>query len=90
MSQSRIDWIDYSKAILIMLVVFAHCPRVPYTLDALIVGFHMPAFFIISGYLHKCQSSGYIYSVQLLVFLMLHLAFYAMNTTCYEWESIPL
>lgn len=47
MSQSRIDWIDYSKAILIMLVVFAHCPRVPYTLDALIVGFHMPAFFII-------------------------------------------
>ncbi len=44
MSQSRIDWIDYSKAILIMLVVFAHCPRVPYTLDALIVGFHMPAF----------------------------------------------
>lgn len=40
-----------------MLVVFAHCPCVPYTLDALIVGFHMPAFFIISGYLHKCQSS---------------------------------
>lgn len=35
MSQSRIDWIDYSKAILIMLVVFAHCPRVPYTLGCI-------------------------------------------------------
>lgn len=59
MSQNRIEWIDYSKAILIMFVVFAHCPCVPYALDALIVGFHMPAFFIISGYLHRCQANGY-------------------------------
>ena len=58
MSQSRIDWIDYSKAFLITLVVFAHCPCVPYTLDVLICGFHMPAFFIISGYLHKCQADS--------------------------------
>lgn len=59
MSQSRINWIDYSKVILIILVVLAHCPFVPNVLDALICGFHMPAFFIISGYLHRCQPDSY-------------------------------
>ena len=50
---NRIFWVDFSKAILIVLVIFAHCPFVPPLLDTLICGFHMPAFFIISGYLHK-------------------------------------
>lgn len=58
MNSSRIDWIDYSKAFLIVLVVFAHCPLIPHVLDVLICGFHMPAFFIISGYLHKCQTNS--------------------------------
>ena len=50
----RIIWIDYSKTLLIILVVLAHCP-IPHTLDILICGFHMPAFFIISEYLHKAN-----------------------------------
>lgn len=54
---SRIHWVDYSKALLIFLVVLAHCPNVPTSLDAWITGFHMPAFFIISGYLHKQPQS---------------------------------
>ena len=49
----RIAWIDYSKAFLITAVVLAHCSRVPQFLDTLICGFHMLAFFMISGYLHK-------------------------------------
>ena len=53
MDKNRIIWVDYSKAILIVLVVFAHCPFVHPLFDVLICGFHMPAFFIISGYLHK-------------------------------------
>lgn len=53
MERERIIWIDYSKVILICLVVFAHSPFVPHMLDTFICGFHMPAFFIISGYLHK-------------------------------------
>lgn len=57
MSRNRIIWVDYSKAILITLVVLAHSPMLPSTIDALIVGFHMPAFFIISGYLHKVPSN---------------------------------
>lgn len=59
MTQNRIDWIDYSKTILIIFVVLAHCPFIPGALDVLICGFHMPAFFIISGYLHRCQSDNY-------------------------------
>lgn len=59
MTQNRIDWIDYSKTILIIFVVLAHCPFIPSVLDVLICGFHMPAFFIISGYLHRCQSDNY-------------------------------
>lgn len=35
MNSSRIDWIDYSKAFLIVLVVFAHCPLIPHVLDVL-------------------------------------------------------
>lgn len=53
MTGDRIVWVDYSKVILITLVVLAHSPMHSSVVDALIVGFHMPAFFIISGYLHK-------------------------------------
>lgn len=53
MNGSRIIWVDYSKVILITLVVLAHSPSLSSTVDTLVVGFHMPAFFIISGYLHK-------------------------------------
>lgn len=57
MNRNRIIWVDYSKVILITLVVLAHSPSLSPTVDALIVGFHMPAFFIISGYLHKVPST---------------------------------
>ncbi len=37
MNSSRIDWIDYSKAFLIVLVVFAHCPLIPHVLLSALV-----------------------------------------------------
>ena len=45
---SRIDWL---KTIGIILVVFGHCPQVPYTVYCVIYGFHIPLFFMIAGYL---------------------------------------
>lgn len=51
--KERIKWIDYSKAILIYLVVLAHYGQINSHVDELICAFHMPAFFFISGYLHK-------------------------------------
>ena len=53
MSINRIDWIDASKTILIVLVVIGHSrleSSNPFIVN-LIYGFHMPVFFILSGYL---------------------------------------
>lgn len=45
-------WVDVSKTILIFVMVVGHCN--PYLwVRTLIYGCHMPAFFIISGYLYK-------------------------------------
>lgn len=48
----RIVWIDWAKAILIYLMVVGHCFPVDWE-NQLIYAFHMPAFFIISGYLYR-------------------------------------
>lgn len=53
--KSRENWIDWSKTILIWLMVLGHAglngiPR------EFVYAFHMPAFFIISGYLYKPHS----------------------------------
>ena len=46
----RIVWIDYAKAVGIALVVFAHLPS---PLVPFIFQFHMPLFFVLSGFLYK-------------------------------------
>lgn len=52
MVKAREDWIDWAKAILIFLMVLGH-NSISGWLARWIYGFHMPAFFIISGYLYK-------------------------------------
>lgn len=55
MTKQRIEYVDAAKAIAIILVIFAHChymiefPR----LGNLIYSFHMPLFFIVSGFFLK-------------------------------------
>ena len=49
----RISWIDWAKVIGIVLVVYAHIPS---EIVPIIFLFHMPFFFIISGYLYKDRS----------------------------------
>lgn len=46
--KSRLVWVDWAKAILIILVVIGHCGGI---FSPLIYSFHIPAFFFISGYL---------------------------------------
>lgn len=53
MVAKRLNWIDWSKALLIYLVVLDHYGHILPVVDNLICAFHMPAFFMISGYLHK-------------------------------------
>lgn len=57
--QNRINWIDWAKVIAISLVVFGHIPMIPGNLpQKYITSFHMPLFFLISGYLTKKEIFG--------------------------------
>ena len=50
----RIYWIDWLKVFTMILVVYAHaCSNIVVTI---IFSFHMPLFFLISGFLHKQRS----------------------------------
>ena len=68
-TQDRLAWLDYAKAIGIILVVFGHASRsigrtsglvwsdTLQSLDAVIYAFHMPLFFLIAGYAAGLQRS---------------------------------
>ena len=52
--KNRLNWIDWAKAIAISLVVFGHIPMSPDNfIQKFITNYHMPLFFLISGYLTK-------------------------------------
>lgn len=53
-STQRETWIDVSKTILIYFMILGHCGLPQYNIW--FYSFHMPAFFIISGYLYKPHS----------------------------------
>ncbi|MEY8441564.1 acyltransferase family protein [Lactobacillaceae bacterium 24-114] len=50
MQKTRLVWVDVAKAIVIILMVIGHSVPFKSTLYVLIFSFHMPFFFIISGY----------------------------------------
>lgn len=50
MLKKRIEWIDMARGFAIALVVFAHNP-IPHKLSSYIYSFHVPLFFLLSGYL---------------------------------------
>lgn len=51
-------WIDIAKGIGIVLVVLAHTQSLDSSISSLIYLFHMPLFFILSGYLLKSHNSS--------------------------------
>lgn len=50
---NRIIWIDWAKAIGIMIVVYCHIPQENSFFKSFLCSFQMPLFFLIAGYLHK-------------------------------------
>lgn len=61
MNKDRIEWIDYSKAIAIILVIVGHAIS-EYSLDfpileKIIYSMHMPLFFLLSGYVFKIKEN---------------------------------
>lgn len=46
----RKQWMDYARGIGIILVMIGHLPNLNYHITRYIFSFHMPLFFVISGY----------------------------------------
>ena len=62
--QSRAEWIDACRGLGILLVLLGHC-NPPF--NKLIYSFHMPLFFILSGYLYKYPKDVFKYGKHLLI-----------------------
>ncbi|MDD6236911.1 MAG: acyltransferase family protein [Clostridiales bacterium] len=58
MTKKRIDWLDISKAIAILFMVIGHTPRLLPGVRTLIFSFHMPLFFLLSGYTFRIPSDS--------------------------------
>lgn len=54
--EKRIEWLDWTKVMAIFLVVLGHLP-IDNRIIMIIYSFHMPLFFIISGFLEKGSST---------------------------------
>ena len=78
--KQRIVWIDWAKAFLIYLMVVGHCFPVAWE-NQLIYAFHMPAFFIISGYLyheHKWWKTVKSFLIPIIFFSCINFAIYVV------------
>lgn len=76
MKNERIIWIDWAKTFLIALVCVGHFSP-PEIQKLLIWGFHMPAFFFISGYLYKRRNAW-----QTVKSFVIPVAFYSLIIFC--------
>lgn len=54
MQLQRLEWIDITKGFAIILMVFGHS-SIPKSISNYIWSFHMPLFFIISGFLYNAS-----------------------------------
>ena len=54
--KNRIECIDIAKGITILLVVIGHVSSLPIVINKIIYSFHMPLFFILSGYFFRKES----------------------------------
>lgn len=50
MAKERLHWIDIAKGIAILCVFFGHTTSTPTAIQSFIYFFHMPVFFMLSGY----------------------------------------
>ena len=51
--QNRISYIDSLKGIGIFIVILGHTYQVPDLLHDIIYSFHMPLFFMVSGFVYR-------------------------------------
>lgn len=56
-SRKRIEWLDLAKGIGAFLVILGHVSTLKHSLILMIFSFHMPLFFILSGFIFKNKSN---------------------------------
>lgn len=61
---NRIIWIDWAKAIGIMIVVYFHVPQEDSFFKTFLCSFQMPLFFLVSGFLYKAPQVAFKYSIK--------------------------
>ena len=54
--KNRILWVDFSKGVVMLLVIVGHS-SIPTIIRGAIYSFHMPLFFLLSGYTTKCSET---------------------------------
>ena len=49
----RFPWIDMARGIAMLIIIIGHCDGIPQILRHAIFSFHIPLFFVLSGYVYK-------------------------------------
>lgn len=85
--KQRIVWIDWAKALCITLMIIGHTfGLVPELLNKMIYSFHMPAFFIISGYLFNPSKGANVKPLcksLFMLFILIIILYGITNGFCY-------
>lgn len=93
--KKRIIWIDYAKAITIIMVIVGHAIAefsLKYKwLEVMIYSIHIPLFFILSGYTFKVKSDTKGWIIKRIKRIMLpYLLFCFCITACHTLEILVL
>ena len=91
----RLVFIDMARCMALFLTVFAHLYSVNSDVRLYIYAFHMPLFFLLSGYLHKNTSPGLLIgksAKRLLIpfafFLFLGYLYFVISSGSLRWDII--
>lgn len=52
-NNGRLPWLDMARGIAMLFIIIGHCDGLPQILRHAIFSFHVPLFFILSGYVYK-------------------------------------
>ena len=96
MEQKRLEWVDLTRLTAMVLVVLLHFGT-PYRIDAFVHLFHMPVFYVLSGY---CLNNGKYRDIRVLAdsrakslimpYLIWSILFYSFWTFIIPNDSVPL
>ena len=79
---NRIEWVDVAKAIGILLVICAHA-YLPKRINTIIYSFHIPLFFVLSGYTCNCDVQFKDFAIRRIKGLLI--PYFFLSSLCLAW-----